>query len=102
MYPGSRGQFLEYLEWNNRAYGLIKRFRLAVAVWPRTSRKKPSGTEFSELKLKRSLRAAHIPQKGHNDIFRFSFFPSTITEWNKLPIEAVTTQSLCIIKSKLL
>ena len=58
--------------------------------------------DLSELKLKRSLGAAHIPEKGHNDIFWSSFFPTTITEWNKLPKEAVTTQSLCIIKSKLL
>ena len=41
-------------------------------------------------------------QKGHKDIFRFSFFPSTITEWNKLPKEIVTIQSLSIFKSKLL
>ena len=30
--------------------------------------------DLSELKLKRSLGAAHIPEKGHNDIFWSSFF----------------------------
>ena len=38
---------------------------------------------------------------GHKDIFRFSFFPRTVTEWNKLPQETVSSQSLCIFKSKL-
>ena len=40
--------------------------------------------------------------KGHKDIFRFSFFPRTIPEWNKLPQETVSSQSLCIFKSKLI
>ena len=31
-----------------------------------------------------------------------SFFPRTITEWNKLPEESVSSQSLCIFKSKLI
>ena len=34
-----------------------------------------------------------IVPKGHKDIFRFSFFPRTITEWNKLPQESVSSQS---------
>jgi len=37
----------------------------------------------------RRTRGSHdfkfIVSKGHKDIFRFSFFPRTITEWNKLP-----------------
>ena len=36
----------------------------------------------------RRTRGSHdfkfIVPKGHKDIFRFSFFPRTITEWNKL------------------
>ena len=43
-----------------------------------------------------------IVPKGHKDIFRFSFFPRTITEWNKLPQETVSSQSLGIFKSKLI
>ena len=42
-----------------------------------------------------------IVPKGHKDIFRFSVFPRTITEWNKFPQETVSSQSLCIFKSKL-
>ena len=30
-----------------------------------------------------------IVPKGHKDIFRFSFFPRTITEWNNLSKETV-------------
>ena len=43
-----------------------------------------------------------IVPKGRKDIFRFSFFPRTITKWNNLPKETVTSQSLSIFKSKLL
>ena len=54
----------------------------------------------------RRTRGSHdlkfIVSKGHNDIFRFSFFPTTITEWNELPQETVSSQSLCIFKSKLI
>jgi len=47
----------------------------------------------------RRTRGSHdfkfIVPKGHKDIFRFSFiFPRTITEWNKLAKETVTSQSL--------
>ena len=37
-----------------------------------------------------------IVPKGHKDIFRFSFFSRTITEWNKLPEETVSSQSLSV------
>ena len=37
-----------------------------------------------------------IGPKGRKDIFRFSFFPRTITKWNKLPKEIVTIQSLSL------
>ena len=54
----------------------------------------------------RRTRGSHdfkfIVPKGHKDIFRFSFFPRTITEWNKLPEETVSSQPLCIFKSKLI
>ena len=42
-----------------------------------------------------------IVSKGHKEYFRFSFFPKTITEWNRLPKETVTSQSLSIFNSKL-
>ena len=42
-----------------------------------------------------------IVPKGHKEYFRFSFFPKTITEWNRLPKETVTSQSLSIFNSKL-
>ena len=54
----------------------------------------------------RRTRGSHdfkfIVPKGHKDIFRLSFFPRTITEWNKLPQETVSSQFLCIFKSKLI
>ena len=37
-----------------------------------------------------------IVPKGQKDIFRFSFFPRTIIEWNKLLEETVSSQSFCI------
>ena len=42
-----------------------------------------------------------VVPKGHKEYFRFSFFPKTITEWNRLPKETVTSQSLSIFNSKL-
>ena len=39
--------------------------------------------------------------KRHKNIFRFSFFPRTITEWNKFRKETVTSQALSVSKSKL-
>ena len=87
---------------------MIKRFAprcrgLAANYQKLRKKKKTSGMDLSELKLKRSPTAGNIPEKGHNDIFRFSLFPTTITEWNKLPKEAVTSrQSPCTIKSRLL
>ena len=54
----------------------------------------------------RRTRGSHdfkfIVPKGHKDIFRLPFFPRTITDWNKLPQETVSSQSLCIFKSKLI
>ena len=53
----------------------------------------------------RRARGSHdfkfILPKGHKDIFRFSFFPSTITERNKFPKETAKSQTLSISKSKL-
>ena len=39
----------------------------------------------------------YIVLKGHKKIFRFSFFPRKITEWNKLVEKTVTSQSLSIL-----
>ena len=54
----------------------------------------------------RRTRGSHdfkfIVPKGHKDIFRFSFFPRTITEWNNLPKETVISLSLSTFKSKLM
>ena len=53
----------------------------------------------------RRTRGSHdfkfIVPKGDNDIFRFSFFPRTITERNKFPKETVKSQTLSIFESKL-
>ena len=40
-------------------------------------------------------------QKDIKIFLDFLFFPRTITGWNKLPQETVSSQSLCIFKSKL-
>ena len=62
--------------------------------------------DYLKTSKERRTRGSHdfkfIVPKGHKDIFRFSFFPRTITEWNKLPEETVSSQSLCIFKSKLI
>ena len=42
-----------------------------------------------------------IIPKGHKNVFRLSFFPRTITEWNKFRKETVTSQALSVSKSKL-
>ena len=64
-----------------------------------------TGGGYLKTNRERRTRGSHdfkfIVPKGHKDIFRFSFFPRTITEWNKLPQETVSSQSLCIFKSKL-
>ena len=61
--------------------------------------------DYLKTNRERRTRGSHdfkfIVPKGHKDTFRFSFFPRTITEWNKLPQETVSSQSLCIFKSKL-
>ena len=70
---------------------------------PRPSRRGLGG--LFENKQRKEDSGSHdfkfIVPKGHKDTFRFSFFPRTITEWNKLPQETVSSQSLCISKSKL-
>ena len=61
--------------------------------------------EAEKFKKKLQRRTADVSFLWHDiqykDIFRFSFIPRTITEWNKLPQETVSSQSLCIFKSKL-
>ena len=39
--------------------------------------------------------------KVNKDIFKFSYFPRTIKEWNELPEHIVTSSSVEIFKSKL-
>ena len=45
--------------------------------------------DYLKTNRERRTRGSHdfkfIVPKGHKDIFRFSFFPRTIAEWNKLP-----------------
>ena len=56
------------------------------------------GADYLITNRERRTRGSHdfkfIVPKGHKDIFRSSFFPRTITEWNKLPQETVSSQSL--------
>ena len=35
------------------------------------------------------------------DIFKYSFYPRTLTEWNSLPKEIVSSETLDVFKSKL-
>ena len=41
----------------------------------------------------------YIVLKGHKNIFRFSFFPRKITEWNKL-VKKTSYQSISLYFSK--
>ena len=42
-----------------------------------------------------------VVPRAKKDIFKFSFFPRTINEWNSLPEEIVISPSLDSLKSKL-
>lgn len=61
--------------------------------------------EYLKPNQERRTRGSHnfkfIVPKGHKDIFRFSFFPRTIVDWNNLDNETVLSESLPIFKNKL-
>ena len=42
-----------------------------------------------------------VVPRAKKDIFKFSFFPRTINEWNSLPEDIVNTTSVDSFKSKL-
>ena len=42
-----------------------------------------------------------IEPKGNKDVFRFSFFPRTISEWNRLPSDTVLAKTVHSFKKKL-
>ena len=46
-------------------------------------------SKYRERRNRGSHDFKFIVPRGHKDTFRFSFFPRTITEWNKLPQETV-------------
>ena len=48
----------------------------------------------SERKARGSHAFKFIVPRAKKDIFKFSFFPRTINEWNSLPEEIVNTTSL--------
>ena len=54
---------------------------------------------------KRRIRGSHdfkfVVPWAKKDVFKFSFFPRTITEWNSLPKDTVNATSLDSFKSKL-
>ena len=53
----------------------------------------------------RRTRGSHaftfVVPRAKKDIFKFSFFPQTINEWNSLPEDIVNTTSVDSFKSKL-
>ena len=55
----------------------------------------------SEMRTRKSHSLKYRIPKVSKDIFKFSFFPRSISEWNLLPSELVNSQSLNEFKSKL-
>ena len=53
----------------------------------------------------RRTRGSHyfkfVVPKGNKDVFRFSFFPRTISEWNRLPSDTVLAKTVHSFKKKL-
>ena len=35
---------------------------------------------------------------GRTDVFKYSYFPRTILEWNKLDVQIRRSESLCLLK----
>ena len=56
----------------------------------------PSPATLSSTRSNHPLKFYHY--QPSNDIYRYSFFPRTIPEWNKLPFADIATQSLAEFK----
>ena len=56
----------------------------------------PSPATLSSTRSNHPLKFYHY--QPSNDTYRYSFFPRTIPEWNKLPFADIATQSLAEFK----
>ncbi|CAN8015340.1 unnamed protein product [Ixodes persulcatus] len=82
---------------------LEKRLKLLYLIYndlnhlkqcPYVTRVSRANTHFNNGKMIREFRV-------HNDTFKFSFFPRTITAWNQLPKDVVESASVEEFISKL-
>ena len=55
----------------------------------------------SESRTRNSHSFKYRRPKASKDVFKYSFFPRSISEWNSLPPELVKSESLARFKSKL-
>lgn len=55
----------------------------------------------TEMRTRGSHPFKYFIPNFHKDVFKYSFFPRTIMEWNSLPPEAVTLNSISLFKSTL-
>ena len=55
----------------------------------------------TETRTRRSHNFKYYLEQTNNDVFKFSYFPRTIREWNSLPANIVSSTSLDIFQRKL-
>ena len=67
---------------------------LVLLPMPQAGKKQETRTRNSHIFKYRVPRVT-------KDIFKYSFYPRTLTEWNSLPKEIVLSETLDVFKSKL-
>ena len=55
----------------------------------------------TETRTRGSHDFKYFVEHTSNDVFKYSYFPRTVREWNSLPSDIVTAKSLDIFKNKL-
>ena len=55
----------------------------------------------TETRTRGSPDLKYFVEHTSNDVFKYSYFPRTVREWNSLPSDVVTAKSLDIFKNKL-
>lgn len=94
-------QMLEDLQWPNlqtrRKYlRLILLFKIILSI---PAQYLPSPAKLISTRSHHPLKFYHY--QPSNDTYRYSFFPRTIPDWNKLPLIDIDNQSLVDFKSNL-
>ena len=95
---------LQHLQWNSLET-LRRNVRLTTMYKMCHGHLEGNWSNYLIPNNERRTRGSHtlkfqVP-KGHKDIFRYTFFPRTIIEWNKLPQEIVLSSSLDSFKTRL-